>query len=438
MKKPRSSIAQAWLGRRSGQPAAGAARNRLDLILPFGWPQSLDTVAWHWHHHGKHESGTVHELDQLPGNARNAMTCVWTPAADTMLTEATIPTRSPRKIAQALPYALEDRVLGEPEALHFAWRPEGDGRLAVAVTNKARFQDWTDRLSRAGLKATSICPTTLLIPWAMDCWSMAFVGPEILVRTGPVSGFVCPNDSDAPPALLIAAMREAQKNPNPPETLITFQAPRGFRGDAWSKAVGAPLRVESGTLWDHLENPTAPIDLQQGQFEQSVAIGESLKPFVPAGIMLGVWLISSLLFDVTDWWRLKREHDSVRKEMIAIVKTNFPEIKTILDPAAQMQRAVDKLVAQSGRDDRDIVLMLNKVAAAMRGTTNARLRSVRYTDSALTVEIAWPAPGGADAFRSAVESAGLKADMLSVTPRANEIDGRFRLSPREHAKGGGS
>jgi len=436
MTKSRSSIAQAWLGRRKGSAPATVARNRLDIILPFGWPQSLDAVAWHWHHQGKRESGTAHELDQIPAGARASTTCVWTPSADTMLTEATIPSRSPRKIAQALPYALEDRLLGEPEALHFAWRPIGNGRLAVAVTNKARFQDWTERLKRAGLKPTTMCPTTLLVPWAMDCWSMAFVGPEILVRTGPVSGFVCPQDSDQPPALLAAAMREAQKNPNPPEALVTFQAPRGFAANRWSELIGAPIRVENGTLWDHLDNPAAPIDLQQGQFEQSVAIGESLKPFIPAGIMLGVWLASSVLFDFTDWWRLKREYDNVRKEMTNIVRTNFPEIKTILDPAAQMQRAVDKLIAQAGRDDRDIVLMLNKVATAMRGTTNAHLRSLRYSDSTLTVEIAWPAPGATDAFRAAVESAGLKADVLSVTPRANEVDGRFRLSPKERTTGG--
>jgi len=429
MKKAKSSITRAWFARLPAMAAPrSGGRDRLDLLLPHGWPESLEAIAWRWQHGGKQETGSAHELDQLPERARRATVHVWTPATETMFTSASLPTRSPRKIAQALPYALEDRLLGDPDSLHFAWRREGDGSLSVAVTGRARLKDWTDRLERAGLKPAVVCPATLLIPWALDCWSLAFVGGEILVRTGAVGGFVCPAETEHPPALLVTAILEAQRQPAAPESLVVFQPPKGFSADAWSKTLGLPVRIETGTLWERLPDPGAPINLLQGQFEQSAAIGESLKPFLPAGIMLLIWFVSSLAYDASDWWRLKREHEALRKEMTSILMSNFPETKTVLDPAAQMQRSADQLLAHAGRDERELVPMLNKVATALRSDNRARLRSLRYADSSLTIEIVWPAPGNPDAFKSAIESAGLRAEVLSLTPRANEVEGRIRLT----------
>lgn len=438
MKKAKSSIARAWFTRLPSIGAPRAGHERLDLLLPRGWPESLEAIAWRWARRGGEETGTAHELDQLPEAARRAAVHVWTPAADTMFTSATLPTRSPRKIAQALPYALEDRLLGDPEALHFAWRRETSGSLSVAVTSRARLQGWTDRLTRAGIRPASICPATLLVPWALDCWSVAFVGSELLVRTGAVSGFVCPAEAEQPPALLVAAAQEALRQPNAPEALVVFQPAKGFSVDAWSAALGIQVRTETGTLWERLPDPGAPINLLQGQFEPSSAVGASLRPYRPAAIVLALWLASSVALNITDWWRLKREHDALRKEMTSILMASFPETKTVLDPAAQMQRAVDQLLARAGGDDRELVPMLNKVASALRASERARLRSLRYADASLTAEIVFAAPGGSDAFKSAIESAGLKAEVLSLTPRGPEMEGRVRLTATTKATRSGT
>jgi general secretion pathway protein L len=438
MKEPESSISLAWFKRAPRAAAPRAGRGRLDLMLPRNWPESLEAIHWRWQHAGKTEAGSVHELDQLPADARRASVMVWTAAAETMLTTVRIPTRSPRKIAQALPYALEDRLLGDPDSLHFAWRNETDGSLSVAVTARARLQTWMDRLSRAGLRPASICPAMLLVPWAEDYWSLVFFGNELLVRSGAMAGFVCPAEGATPPALLVTAIQEAARQPGAPEAVVVFHAPKGFSPEAWSKILGLPVRLEAGTVWDKLREPVAPINLLQGQYEPESALGESLRPYRPAAVLLGLWLVSSLAFDVSDWWQLKREHETTRKEMTSILTANFPETKTVLDPAAQMQRAVDQLLARSGRDDRELLPMLGKASAAMRSAPNIRLRGLRYADHSLTLELTWPAPTSPDAFKTAVESAGLRAEVLSLSPRAGEVDGRIRLTAAGKPAGRGT
>ena len=255
MKKlKKSSVSMAWLTRAKSAASPSSARatqDRLDLVLPRGWPDSGSPVFWRWRRRGdKPQSGQAADLRQVPEPARGARAYVWTPAGDTVLTTATLPTRSARKIAQALPFALEDRLLGDPETLHFAYRPESDGSLSVAVTAHQRLRHWTDALAQAGIKPETLCPATLLVPWALDCWSLAFGVDEVLVRTGSASGFVAPLSQVTPPPLLTATLQEAARAQKTPEYLVVFNAPANFPADAWSAQLQVPLRVEKASVWE--------------------------------------------------------------------------------------------------------------------------------------------------------------------------------------------
>jgi len=429
----KSSVSLAWLARAksaTAPPAARATGDRLDLVLPRGWPDSGSPVFWRWHRRvDKPQSGQVTDLRQVPEAARGARAYVWTPAGDTVLTTATLPTRSPRKIAQALPFALEDRLLGDPETLHFAHRNESDGSLSVAVTARERLRHWTDALAQAGIKPVSLCPATLLVPWALDCWSLAFGTDEVLVRTGSTSGFVTPWSQTTPPPLLAATLQEAARHQKTPDYLVVFNAPAGFPADAWSALMQVTVRVEKASVWEKQEDPSAPLNLLQGQFEQKGQLKNSLRPYFPAAAMLLIWMLGNVAVDFSDWWKLRRQHQDYTLEMTNLLMSSFPDTKTVLDPAAQMQRSIDALLARTGNRDRDLLPMLAKIATVLRADQRVRLRGLRYADNSLTLELTWPTPSTPDAIRAALEAAGLRAEVLSLTPRAGEVDGRLRLQP---------
>jgi len=456
MKKlKKSSVSLAWLARAKSAMTPATARatgDRLDLVLPRGWPESANPVYWRWRSRGgKPQSGQVSDLRQLPENVRGARACVWTPAADTVLTTATLPTRSRRKIAQALPFALEDRLLGDPETLHFAYRIESDGSLSVAITGHERLRQWTDALAQAGIQPVTLCPATLLVPWALDCWSLAFGEDEVLVRTGGASGFVAPLSQTTPPTvneasftdggsaehagavfpppLLVAALQEAARAQKTPEYLVVFNAPAGFPAESWSAQLQVPVRVEQTSVWEKQEDPSAPLNLLQGQFEQKGQFGSSLRPYFPAAAMLLIWILGTIGIGLGDWWKLRQQHQEYTREMTSLLLTSFPETKTVLDPAAQMQRSIDSLLARTGNRAHDLLPLLAKTAAALRADPRVRLRGVRYADQSLTLELSWPAAGSPDAVKAALEAAGLRTEVLAVTPRAGEVDGRLRLQP---------
>src|SRR6266568_3909329 len=122
-------------------------RDRLELWLPHDWPRDDAELRWR----RVVSTGAVRQGSQrgLEGLAPAEEIIVWTPAAETLLLRANLPTRSAAKIVQALPYALEEQLIEPPERLHFAYTHEADGSLAVAVTSRERMDRWVSAVAAA-------------------------------------------------------------------------------------------------------------------------------------------------------------------------------------------------------------------------------------------------------------------------------------------------
>src|SRR6266705_6692853 len=173
-----------WLAAAANWRRAGG--DRLELWLPRDWPRGNAELRWHRVASG----GAARQGSQvgLEGLAPAEEIVVWTPAAETLLLHAQLPTRSAAKIAQALPYALEEQLIEPPERLHFAYAHEPDGALAVAVTRRERMESWLAALAAAGLAPTRLAPVTLSLPLADRAWTLAFVDGEIVLRSGARAG----------------------------------------------------------------------------------------------------------------------------------------------------------------------------------------------------------------------------------------------------------
>ena len=159
----------------AGAASVRVATSVLELFLPHGWPQSEAPIHWTARTGTDITWGDVYALEDLPAHVRRHVLLVWTPPADTLLTQAILPTRNRRKIAQALPFALEEQLLGDPASLHFAYQRHDEDALAVAVTARERMQTWLRTLHEARLQPTRLCPATLSLPLDVDDWGLAFV-----------------------------------------------------------------------------------------------------------------------------------------------------------------------------------------------------------------------------------------------------------------------
>jgi general secretion pathway protein L len=411
-----------WLGALSAGPAQ--IGRGIELILPPGWPEKDPSVRWRNRSEGT--DGQVENITQLPASARDLPVYVWTPAADTLLTRAVVPTRSRARILQALPYVLEDQLLDEPEQLHFAYVREADGALAVAVTKRARLNVWLEILKGAGLRPSSLCPANLSLPLYPQAWSIAFTPKELWVRSGAHAGFVANPATDPPPVLMAALTEAAAQNLAPPQ-LVLFAAPTTVDPDAWSATLALPVVVETRDLRELAVAPA--INLLQADFGQAAHLRQMLRPLRPAGVMLAVWLAAVVVMDVAEWLRLRHQHNVYSAEMYEIFRQNFPEVKAVLDPAAQMRAQIEALQSR-GAGPADLLPLLTRVAPALKEqAAQMKLQSVKYSERSLTLELTLPDYQALDRVKNAFRAANLDVEVLAANGHGNEVDGRLRLRP---------
>jgi general secretion pathway protein L len=410
------------------RPAGGA----LELWLPAGWPEVAGPIHWRRTGGAEVRRGRCADILECKDVAGGGRVHVWTPAADTLLTHATLPTRSRAKIMQALPYALEDQLLEDPDNLHIAYIEEPGGRLAVAVTSRQRLQTWNKVLAQAGISPTSMAPACLSVPWSPQAWAIAFADSNAWLRTGAASGSACPRTGNEPPAILRLALTEARAAQQAPDSLLVFGAPPELDANAWSEALGVTVHAttQAPGQWEYAALPT--LNLLQGEFALHSQAADVLRPLRPAAIMLGVWLVGALVVNAVDWWQLRGQYEGYRREMNNILLKNFPDTKVVLDPAQQMTRGLEQLQKRGGTGaESDLVPLLARATPALRKQPQVRIASLHYADRSLTIDLLAPSAQALETLKQDLQSANIDAELLSSNSRGAQFEGRLRVqAPR--------
>jgi general secretion pathway protein L len=134
------------------------------------------------------------ELSQATAMSAGRRVAVILPANEALVTESDAPAKSAAKLAQVIPYALEERVADEIENLHFALgeRDGVTGRVPVVVIERARIDARLAELHAAGLHPTAIYSEAALLP-AMPGQLIALLdGDSITLRSENLPPMVLP------------------------------------------------------------------------------------------------------------------------------------------------------------------------------------------------------------------------------------------------------
>jgi len=409
--------------------AAAALRprgvSRLELWLPREWPAADSELRWR-----RTQSGSVKQGSQrgLEGLAPADEVVVWTPAAETLLLRARLPTRSAAKIAQALPFALEEQLVDPPEKLHFAFTQEADGALAVAVTRRDRIEGWLSALSAAGLTPSRLIPVTLSLPLTDRAWTLAFRDGEMVLRCGLHAGFGGPREAQ-PPGWLHTVLAEARAESTAPERILLADAPGDLDAEAWRAALGLPVETLAASA---ASVPAAPLDLLQQRYTQRGRGTAALqRAYLPAAALVAAALVLTLLLDAVEWGRTAWRVRTADEEMRALLVKSFPDTRVIVDPAEQMRRGLEVLGARGGpATPGEMLYLLARASPAFEREARLRVQAIEYADKALSVRIA-ATQKDAESLASA-----LRARSLEVAVDRAGGEARLQLRAPGTAKGG--
>lgn len=310
------------------------------------------------------------------------------PGEDVVLLAVDLPLPTQRKRLQALPFAIEDRLIEPVEAVHLALGGEiAPRRYLVAVVRHQTIRQWIAAAEAAGLGDAAMMPDALVLPRiADDAWAVEIDGARALVRTGDGAGFA------VPAARLVAAWEAAGR---PRCVAMGGELPPAM-------AASDPLPLHAPEL--------PAIDLRQGAHSRRAAPTGGAGRGIGWRIALvaGAGLAAHGAIAAVDTIKLQSMAAKRRGQAEALMAIAMPGAR--IEPGTDIVgRAAEMLPADGSAPSRFLPLLARSTSLLATIGEGASLRSIRYDDARLLLEI-----DGADAAAIARARQALRDDGLAV------------------------
>ena len=379
-------------------------------------------------------SGTLTEAATAIGGNR----CVWlVPGENVLLAAPQLPTRGLRKLAQLVPYALEEQLASEIDAMHFALgRVGSDGALAVAAVDRDTLSGWLSRLTDAGIQPAAAYADSALIPENPSQCVLVLDGQRLLMRRPgqpPVTLDAEPLDT----ALGIAGLLTDALSEPTVETLLVYASRTDWDANATTLemlrgrvARLTPQLLNDGVLPLLAMSLTAltPVNLLQGAFTPRYSVNGGLRQWRLPMSLVALTVFLHLAIVTIQMWQLHREDVRLAAQLRAVAAEALPDI-THIERLANIRASIDsRLHTQRAAVNEGLVGMLSAMGGALESAPSITINSVNFHDHTAEVTVDAPDVASLDTLRAAARGHGFSADLLSATQKESRYQGRLRLS----------
>jgi general secretion pathway protein L len=339
-------------------------------------------------------------------------------APDVLMLDVALPRLSGARLRAALPALAEPMLLGDIEhAFVVSGRPDRMGRATLAVLDRALFRRALELFARLGIMPASATPEPLTLAAGQGRWRLRLGGAYGSLRMGEQLGIACSVSGGAePPVELHLALEQA--GAARPEAIEV-------EGECDIAAWAASLRVKVLAVAPD-RTRAAPVALELLQYEfapRMVDWGAWRLPGALAAALALVWIAG---LNIDAWLKL-REERQLRSQINAAFREALPRVPVVLDPLAQMRRALADMRSGAGTGDAGDFLPL---AASFAQAVQAEAESVRlieYRDRALLVR-----------FEPRAVDSAAKRDALVARLAKGGLAAKFSESMLSVRRGGGT
>ena len=370
-------------------------------------------------------------------------TVVLVPSERVLRTRAEVPVKGTSRIAQALPFALEDLMAEDVEELHFAAGSRlPDNQVAVAVVRHEWMVAWQERLEAAGISpqalyadsdgVVDVAGTSTLVLEQQHALLRDPGGDPVIAELGALDSLL---------ELWLAQPRPpAVDGVVPARNLQVYDATvDGVSNTIWERLQdkvqslevrrlpdGALLRLAAAIV-------TGPgVNLLQGDYAKRTSMGNYWPRWRLAAALVGALAATMIVATGADAWRLTRESADLEVIIRQAASYTFPgapasaDLRTLID--ARLQGTGGAPAGASGQ----FLDTLRTVAGAVAKTGNATVESMNFRAGIMELQVRAPSADSLDSIRKLVTEDGkLKAEIQSSNSVGEEIQGRIRISGKE-------
>jgi len=351
------------------------------------------------------------------------------PGPEVVLAEPELPVRGGARLAQVVPFALEEHLAGDVESFHFAVGKVGeDSRARVAAVEHGRVQSWLAACGDAGLVPEAMYAETQCLPANPGKTVCVLEAGRLLV---------------APPGDLPVALDA--------EPLTEAFALAGLEGEDqhvqmyvaqedWdvSQDMIEALREVTGSLDVQLLPDGAlplfastamsrpPVSLLTGRYAPRTGWAATWRRWrLPAALAAALLVlhVGVQLFEIV---RLGAEERRLDAEIEQTFRVAMPGVERIVDPKLQMQQ---RLGGAGGADPAGLLVRLDGVAQTFQAVPGARIRSLGWRDGKMDLRVSAPSGDLLSQLAQAAGQRGIAFDVQSTLPREGGVEGAVSIGP---------
>lgn len=348
---------------------------------------------------------------------------VLVPSEDVLLTQARLTVRNRAQLLQAVPYAIEDQLLGAVEDQHFAVTTGSDDQVGIAVVAKLRLQEWLALLANAGIRADILIPETLALPLSADAASALVEGDRVLARFATWSGFACAS-ADFPQWLeqVRAVGHASALDIHDFDGTLSIDALLDVRAPAHDHQ-----RDALAFLGAHLGTPA--INLLSGDFAPGHRQARGTRWWRRAAALAAAVVVVAFVQRAVEVTQLSRAVERVDAAMAESLNGAFPDLgaaERSRTPESVMRSRLERL--RGGSETSGFLRVLGQIAPILGTTTRTQMRGLEYRNATLEISLRAPDVQTLDSMRERFAATpGLSAELTATNPLENATDGRIRI-----------
>jgi general secretion pathway protein L len=355
------------------------------------------------------------------------------PGCELLLTEVQLPTRNRARMLKAVPFALEEQLIGEVETQHFALGEAGPGvPVPVAVAARTRMDAWLARLSEAGLSAEFIIPEPLALPWEAGTIAVYLADDRLLIRHGAQLGLCAEADMGV---VLIETLLGAEGAPTV-ERLIVHSAsapPAEYAALAERSNLAfeaRPAQPLLALLAQHAQ-PASALNLLQGPYSAREQYARLWKPWRASAALVLACLVVAGAGQIIEHQRLSSEQARLTAEIDKLYRATFPQDKRLIQPRKQMEDHLKRLAGSGGSGFLEI---LAAAAPSFRAAPGFELGKLRAQPGEVEIEFTLADLQGLDKLKGELSQGErgklLNVEIVNATSREGKVEARIKIRSR--------
>lgn len=349
--------------------------------------------------------------------------CVMIPGEDILLTSAVLPKLNRQRLMQALPFALEEKLIDDVHDLHFAiGEYQSDNTWPVAIITKQKIDAWLHALKQVGISPRAMIPIMLTLPYisgaeALKNWHACIIDDICLIRTGKYSGFTC--DKNNLTTFLDLHLAETQIKP---ECIHLYNFSKESAAVNIDTITMNEINLTDKNFFEHTSewiNENPHINLLQNFYQPKQKTTLTKKIWLMAGFLAIACVALLFLSNTASYFILRHSANTTEQAINKIYKRHFPSATAIVAPRERMEEKLKKASSQANKNY--ILSLFGMLGNSLNKSTGIRLNNLDFRENLLNLTVTAVSFTNLDAFTQSLKQQGLNVKQQSAAIAGSQV-----------------